>query len=69
MLNTAILDGLGHAFILHYPSFAALKYEIYFPCQDFKPREKVERVRNCTKIGADIIDTIVRTVVKVKRVS
>lgn len=33
--------------------------------KDFKPREKVERVRNCTKIGADIIDTIVRTVVKI----
>lgn len=32
---------------------------------NFKPREKVEKVRNCTKIGSDIIDIIVRSVFKV----
>ena len=32
---------------------------------NFKPREKVEKVRNCTKIGSDIIDIIVKSVFKV----
>ena len=29
----------------------------------FKPREKVEKVRNCTKIGNEIVTCIVNTVV------
>jgi tRNASer (uridine44-2'-O)-methyltransferase len=29
---------------------------------NFKPREKIERVRNCTKIGVDIIESIVNCV-------
>eukprot|EP00088_Acartia_fossae_P057454 TRINITY_DN6703_c0_g1_i3.p1 TRINITY_DN6703_c0_g1~~TRINITY_DN6703_c0_g1_i3.p1 ORF type:complete len:563 (-),score=83.67 TRINITY_DN6703_c0_g1_i3:346-2034(-) len=33
--------------------------------KNFVPREKVERVRNCTQIGSDIIQAIVKCVVKV----
>ena len=33
--------------------------------KNFVPREKVERVRNCTQIGTDIIQAIVKCVVKV----
>lgn len=33
--------------------------------RNFKPRDKVERVRNCTKIGADIINCIVNSVVDI----
>jgi len=33
--------------------------------EGFTPREKVERVRNCTKIGSDIINEIVTSVVNI----
>ena len=33
--------------------------------ENFKPREKVEKVRNCTQIGLDIIELIVKMVANI----